>query len=526
MEGGAHRAGGGSRQQPLAECPRSFLESIPSPIPPAAPNSLGYVVTREHVEEMRRLEKLFEAKEEHLNKKYKPVFLPVDDYLSKEINCELINVDIRSYPWKNTPFGDVYYSPRYTDDRYTYRHVILTNGVRKEAERVAATVPGGLLTEEVFVHYLGIVLSSGWSHFMLFNKQYKELILRRPKEPETSTAARQPASRIRDGAPGPADEVDSDSGDDAEQRAAIAALRSAEMKKNATHDQQQQQQQQQQEEHAAAAAADQGPVSSAACSGDGERGSSKLKPDTQPAAAAAAAADSVPSQEEPTQPQGVEKENKGEPSNAAAKPADPAPPAAAAVGGGGGGSDSKLAAAPPLGRYAKRGPAAGRGGGPAVPSGPLRATRHATSSGAPPRWAGGGSRSTKLSAHAASMQPAAKSASAAPGAAARREPTTTTTAAAAAAPSSTAEGQEAATCTDGKAAGGPQRQQPKGGGVGGRRAAGGNQKNGGAGVRTRAAAGERPSNATGEAAKKRPLSNPSGGSLSTQERPRGRQRCA
>ena len=41
------------------------------------------------------------------------------------------------------PFvGDVYYSPRYNDDRYTYRHVLLTNGVRKEAERVAATVPG------------------------------------------------------------------------------------------------------------------------------------------------------------------------------------------------------------------------------------------------------------------------------------------------------------------------------------------------------------------------------------------------
>ncbi|OEH77573.1 putative cyclin-dependent kinase [Cyclospora cayetanensis] len=225
----------------ISEGPRNFLDSLPSPIAPAPPGSLGYVITKEHVEEMRRMERLCEAKEEQLHREYKPIFLPVDAYLSKEINCELINVDIRSYPWKNTPFGDVYYSPRYSDDRYVYRHVLLTNGVRKEAERVAATVPGGgegplpfdiaveecvwgLLTEEVFVHYLGIVLSSGWSHFMLFNKQFKELILRRPKEAEAPTTGEE-ATRIRDGAPGPNDEIDSDSGDDEGQRAAIAALR-------------------------------------------------------------------------------------------------------------------------------------------------------------------------------------------------------------------------------------------------------------------------------------------------------------
>lgn len=46
--------------------------------------------------------------------------------------------------WVCLVTGDVYYSPRYNDDRYTYRHVLLTNGVRKEAERVAATVPGAL----------------------------------------------------------------------------------------------------------------------------------------------------------------------------------------------------------------------------------------------------------------------------------------------------------------------------------------------------------------------------------------------
>ncbi|KAL8274110.1 hypothetical protein Esti_001952 [Eimeria stiedai] len=228
----------------MSECPRSFLDSIPSPIPPAAPGSLGYVVTKEHVEEMRRMEKMCQQAEDILRQNYKPVFLPVDQFLSEEINCELINVDIRSYPWKNTPFGDVYYSPRYNDDRYTYRHVILTNGVRKEAERVSATVPGGLLTQEVFVHYLGIVLSNGWSHFMLFNKQLKELILRRPKETDASTGPQTEAVRVPDGAPGPNDEVDSDSGDDEEQRAAIAAIRLKESADTPQHHQQQQQQQQ------------------------------------------------------------------------------------------------------------------------------------------------------------------------------------------------------------------------------------------------------------------------------------------
>lgn len=96
---------GSSGRLPIPECPRSFLDSIPSPIAPAPPGSLGYVITKEHVEEMRRMEKLCEDKEEKLHREYKPVFLPVDDYLSREINCELINVDIRSYPWKNTPFG-------------------------------------------------------------------------------------------------------------------------------------------------------------------------------------------------------------------------------------------------------------------------------------------------------------------------------------------------------------------------------------------------------------------------------------
>ena len=106
MEAASQRVGHHhSGRSLMSDCPRSSLDSIPSPISPAPPGSLGYVITKEHVDEMRRMEKLCAAKEEKLHREYKPVFLPVDEYLSKEINCELINVDIRSYPWKNTPFG-------------------------------------------------------------------------------------------------------------------------------------------------------------------------------------------------------------------------------------------------------------------------------------------------------------------------------------------------------------------------------------------------------------------------------------
>ncbi|CBZ55713.1 hypothetical protein NCLIV_061380 [Neospora caninum Liverpool] len=151
-----------------------------------------------------RLEAAEESEREQ-QRKYRAVFIPVDPQLEKEINCEILNTDIRNYPWKETPFGDVYYSPRYSDERYTYRHVILSRGVRKEAEKLASTMPDGLLTEDMFIHCLGIALSPGWTHFMCFNRKLKELILRRPREDDNPKTAHG-ASKV-DGAPGEGDEV-------------------------------------------------------------------------------------------------------------------------------------------------------------------------------------------------------------------------------------------------------------------------------------------------------------------------------
>lgn len=62
-------------------------------------------MTAADLEKMRAAEKEMQEQEDLLQKQYKPVFIPVDEYLNKEINCEMINTDIKAYPWKQTPFG-------------------------------------------------------------------------------------------------------------------------------------------------------------------------------------------------------------------------------------------------------------------------------------------------------------------------------------------------------------------------------------------------------------------------------------
>ncbi|KAF8820386.1 cyclin-dependent kinase regulatory subunit protein [Cardiosporidium cionae] len=130
-------------------------------------------------------------------------FLPIDVAIDKVVNCEFIKSEIKQYPNKFTQYGEVNYSPRYRDDRYIYRHVILTYDVRRMAENLANRSPDGLLTEEQFIHVLGIDLSPGWEHFMRFKGRLRELILRRPL----------PEDEKHDGAPREGDEVTEESDD-------------------------------------------------------------------------------------------------------------------------------------------------------------------------------------------------------------------------------------------------------------------------------------------------------------------------
>ncbi|CDR95500.1 hypothetical protein, conserved [Babesia bigemina] len=95
-------------------------------------------------------------------------------------NYEISTTNLGDYPYKSTPYGDVYYSPRYSDHKYTYRFVILTKGVRNEAHRILKNCGTHFLTEAQIIHQLGIDLSPGWEHFMVYRNRLDELILRRP----------------------------------------------------------------------------------------------------------------------------------------------------------------------------------------------------------------------------------------------------------------------------------------------------------------------------------------------------------
>ncbi|GFE55771.1 RNA binding protein protein [Babesia ovis] len=95
-------------------------------------------------------------------------------------NYAISTTNLSDYSYKTTVFGDVYYSPRFNDNKYTYRFVILTKGVRNEAYRILKSCGRHFLTEMQIIHQLGIDLSPGWEHFMVFRNKLEELILRRP----------------------------------------------------------------------------------------------------------------------------------------------------------------------------------------------------------------------------------------------------------------------------------------------------------------------------------------------------------
>ncbi|KAK1442997.1 hypothetical protein BgAZ_305150 [Babesia gibsoni] len=95
-------------------------------------------------------------------------------------NFAICTTNMTDYSYKSTAFGDVYYSPRFCDNKYIYRFVILTKGVRNEAYRILRSCGRCFLSESQIIHQLGIDLSPGWEHFMLFRSKLDELILRRP----------------------------------------------------------------------------------------------------------------------------------------------------------------------------------------------------------------------------------------------------------------------------------------------------------------------------------------------------------
>ena len=69
----------------------------------------------------------------------------------------------------------IYYSDRYQDQKYIYRHVLLTLAAYKKCINL-----NKLLKENEW-RALGLYMSPGWVHFMWFKGEKNVLIFRRPK---------------------------------------------------------------------------------------------------------------------------------------------------------------------------------------------------------------------------------------------------------------------------------------------------------------------------------------------------------
>ncbi|CAJ0579900.1 unnamed protein product, partial [Mesorhabditis spiculigera] len=68
--------------------------------------------------------------------------------------------------------NDFYYSPKYEDDEYEYRHVHVTKEVAKQ-------VPKNRLLSETEWRSLGIQQSPGWEHYMIHGPERHVLLFRR-----------------------------------------------------------------------------------------------------------------------------------------------------------------------------------------------------------------------------------------------------------------------------------------------------------------------------------------------------------
>eukprot|EP00211_Chloroparvula_japonica_P020020 CAMPEP_0119132024 /NCGR_PEP_ID=MMETSP1310-20130426/11193_1 /TAXON_ID=464262 /ORGANISM="Genus nov. species nov., Strain RCC2339" /LENGTH=73 /DNA_ID=CAMNT_0007122631 /DNA_START=165 /DNA_END=386 /DNA_ORIENTATION=- len=67
----------------------------------------------------------------------------------------------------------IVYSPRYSDNEFEYRHVILPHDIAKLVPK------GKLLTEEQW-RALGIQQSPGWIHYAIHRPEPHILLFRRP----------------------------------------------------------------------------------------------------------------------------------------------------------------------------------------------------------------------------------------------------------------------------------------------------------------------------------------------------------
>lgn len=71
---------------------------------------------------------------------------------------------------------DTEYSEKYMDDVYEYRHVTL-------CKRLFEKLPQGRLLSEDEWRHLGVQMSSGWEHYMIYKPEPFVLLFRRSLAP-------------------------------------------------------------------------------------------------------------------------------------------------------------------------------------------------------------------------------------------------------------------------------------------------------------------------------------------------------
>lgn len=111
-----------------------------------------------------------------------------------ELNDTFMLTDVNDYASIMTRFGRITYSPKFKDEEYMYRFIIIPKEAQEAVETLSRTSPrqGRLthtqlssipgkryLTECEVVSQLGIQMSPGWEHFMYFKNGQKELVLRK-----------------------------------------------------------------------------------------------------------------------------------------------------------------------------------------------------------------------------------------------------------------------------------------------------------------------------------------------------------
>ncbi|XP_040211019.1 cyclin-dependent kinases regulatory subunit 2 [Rana temporaria] len=70
-------------------------------------------------------------------------------------------------------FKNIYYSDKYTDEKYEYRHVMLPKELAKQVPKTH------LMSEEEW-RRLGVQQSLGWIHYMIHEPEPHILLFRRP----------------------------------------------------------------------------------------------------------------------------------------------------------------------------------------------------------------------------------------------------------------------------------------------------------------------------------------------------------